>query len=109
MTEIAPNAPETIREVLDEVAQSVIEAKCAADAGASVDLTGMDRIVGPLCRAIEALPPEQGRTFEPMLASLIADLSDLAAILNRRRATDMAAAASRYGTAGGTAGGSDDA
>lgn len=105
MTEIAPNASETIREVLDEVAQSVVAAKSAADAGASVDLTGMDRIVDPLCRAIEALPPEEGRAFEPMLASLIADLSDLAATLNRRRAADIAAAASRYGKAGG----SDDA
>lgn len=97
MTDIAPNAPDTLRAVLDEVAQGVVEARTAAAAGAIVDLSGIDQIVDPLCRAIEALPPEQGRTFEPILAALIADLTELAAVLNKSRAVEMAKAAARYG------------
>ena len=46
-----------------------------------IDLAGLDQRVGRICAQALDLPPEAGRMLRPRLASLLAGIEDLGALL----------------------------
>jgi len=70
---------------LAAVAAALAEAGAQAEAGAAIDLAGLDASVADLCAAVEALPRGEGRAFRDDLLALLAALDRLAATLTRQR------------------------
>lgn len=58
--------------------------RALAEAGRSVDMTGLDGHVGFLCAKVLDLDPEDGRHFCSVLLDLINEIDGLAAALRNR-------------------------
>lgn len=74
---------------LAAVAAALDEAGAQADAGAPVDLCGLDGRVAALCGAVDGLSRDEARALLPDLEALVAALGALASTLARQR--DLAA------------------
>lgn len=84
MTDPAPARPAGIAAAIECVVQAVTEAGRAAEAGAVVDLAGLDRRAAGLCAEITQLEPASARSLLPDLERLIAALDALADALGRQ-------------------------
>ena len=55
--------------------------KTVVRGGDMVDLSGLDRDVATICNKAVALPPDQAREVQPLMAELIGSLEQLSAAL----------------------------
>jgi hypothetical protein len=70
---------------LDEVVATVATARRTVAEGALVELSGLDAAVAEICEAAPGLPVEERGAFARGLATLAAELDQLAADLVRQR------------------------
>ena len=70
-----------VEEFGEGVAVMLRMARALLDSQRDLDLTGLDRMVGPLCARALDLPPAQGRAVRPLLIGLLAELDALQAAL----------------------------
>lgn len=84
----------SLHEDMAALSAVLAEAAVQADAGALVDLTGLESRVALLCAAVEALPRGEGRGLLFGLESMLDALDALAGTLSRQR--DLAAGTETY-------------
>lgn len=58
-------------------------ARSLAEAGRTLDLAGLDGLVGQLTARTLDLPPEDGRTLRPALQSILTELDGLETLLHQ--------------------------
>lgn len=63
--------------LLDAATHLLMLARALAQARRTLDLEGLDTLVGRACAACLDLPPQQGRALRPRLAALLAELDAL--------------------------------
>ncbi len=76
----------TLHRDLSAVAAALADAGAQAEAGALVDLVGLEERVAALCAAVEALPGNEGQALLAELEAIIRALDGLAATLTSQRA-----------------------
>lgn len=87
--------PEEVTRGIAAVTAVLEDARVQADAGARVDLAGLDARVAELCAAASALPPAPARGQLKALEQMLAALDGLTGALTRQRDTLAAAAEGR--------------
>lgn len=87
--------PEEIARGIAAVTAVLDDARDQADAGARVDLAGLDARVAELCAAASSLPPAPARAQLGALERMLAALDSLTDALTRQRDTLAAAADGR--------------
>ena len=87
--------PEDVARGIAAVTAVLDDARVQADAGARVDLAGLDARVSELCAAASALPPASARAQLAALERMLAALDGLTHALTRQRDTLAAAAEGR--------------
>lgn len=70
-----------IRARMEKLTDFIREAENSVRDGKIADLTGLDRDVALICNKAVALPPEQARDIQPMMAELIGSLESLSTAL----------------------------
>ncbi|WP_207456832.1 hypothetical protein [Azospirillum sp. SYSU D00513] len=75
-----------LRRDLAAVATALEDARAQAEAGAPLDLAGLDERVGALCAAAAGLPGAQAKELLPELERLLGTLDSLAGSLDRQHA-----------------------
>ncbi len=76
--------PPPIENLHAGVAATLRTARALAASGRSVDLTGLDNLVGFLCAQALDLPAAQGRAFQTQLRNIADELDNLHLILIAR-------------------------
>jgi hypothetical protein len=69
------------RSLAGGVVTTIRLSRALVDTGRSVDLDGLDRIIGLLCAKALDLAPEQGRELVPELSAMLREIDGLAAAL----------------------------
>ncbi len=69
------------RSLAGGVATTIRLSRALVDTGRSVDLAGLDRIIGLLCAKALDLQPEQGRELIPELSAMLREIDGLSAAL----------------------------
>jgi len=81
--------PQTRASAMAEAACATLRvARALVESRRSVDLAGLQDAVGRLCAACLDLPPEQGRTLRPQLATVLGELDALSVALRGAAAGD---------------------
>lgn len=88
-------SPADVARGIAAVTAVLADARVQADAGARVDLGGLDARVADLCTAAATLPAAEARAQLTGLEHMLAALDDLAGALTRQRDTLAAAAEGR--------------
>lgn len=89
------------RERLAEIVAAVTEARRALDAGAIVDVAGLDAAVTEICDAAQALSAAERRGFADDLVALADALDELASAMARQaHAAQRHRASAAYGSDG---------
>jgi hypothetical protein len=69
------------RSLAGGIATTIRLSRALVDTGRSVDLAGLDRVVGLLCAKALDLQPEQGRELVPELSVMLREIDGLSAAL----------------------------
>lgn len=69
------------RSLAGGIATTIRLSRALVDTGRSVDLAGLDRVVGLLCAKALDLQPEQGRELVPELSAMLREIDGLTAAL----------------------------
>lgn len=69
------------RSLAGGVVTTIRLSRALVDTGRSVDLAGLDRVIGLLCAKALDLQPEQGRELVPELSAMLHEINDLSAAL----------------------------
>ena len=70
-----------IRDKMEKLRDSISDAENSVRGGKMVDLTGLDKNVAVICTQAVALPPEDARDIQPLMAELIGNLERLSIAL----------------------------
>lgn len=89
--------PEAFAATVAHLAAALIEARRQAEAGAVIDLAGLEERVATLCMAAESLPRSESQALLGPLGDLVAALDPLAAALKTQHAARDAALDGRDG------------
>lgn len=73
--------PVEIRARMEKLTEFIIEAESDVRNGKIVDLSGLDREVAVICTKAVALPPNEARDIQPLMAELIGNLERLSTAL----------------------------
>lgn len=73
--------PPEIREKMENLKTFIQDAEASVANGTMVDLTGLDRDIALICNKTVALPPEEARNLQPLMAELIGSLESLSRTL----------------------------
>lgn len=73
--------PDQLRRKMEEINDFVQDAETRVRNGEMVDLSGMDRDVAAVCTKAVALPSEQARDIQPLMAEMIGNLERLSTAL----------------------------
>lgn len=85
MSDDSPNDPvAAVRALAAELTQMIGVACALAEAGRTIDLTGLDHQVGLLCAKSLDLPPDEGRRVRPRLIALSGSMEALSRALAAR-------------------------
>lgn len=77
----APDTGHAISVMLEQAQQVVRMLRAFAATDRTVDLVGLEHLVGVLCAQTLDLPPAEGRLFRPSLEGLLAECDALGSIL----------------------------
>ena len=73
--------PDEIRARMEKLSAFIQESEDKVRSGTMVDLSGLDREVALICTKSVALPPEQARDIQPLMAEMIGNLERLSTAL----------------------------
>lgn len=73
--------PDEIRVKMEKINRFILDSETAVRDGNMVDLAGLDKDVADICSQSVALPPEQGRDIQPLMADMIGNLERLSEAL----------------------------
>lgn len=91
-----PDAARDLRRDIDDLLMVLRDARRLLEAGALIDLGGVDGRVAECCRALGALAPSEAEPYLPDLAAIAEELAALEAECRRRReALDVPAGPAR--------------
>ena len=74
-----------LRDRMERLRTMIEDAEISARNGTVADLAGLDRDVALVCTKTVALPPDQARELQPLMAELIGNLERLATALKDYR------------------------
>ncbi len=74
------NATE-LRSKMEKTNDYILDSEAKVLAGTMVDLTGLDKEVGVICQKALAMPPNDARDIQPLMAEMIGNLERLSLAL----------------------------
>lgn len=78
---VSATGPQAVAALIQQARQVVRTARVLAEAGGSIDLAGLDHLVGIVCAQALDLPPADSRALRPPLATLLAECGSLGSTL----------------------------